>query len=111
MARISVEELYRGEGSGTKYGSGGIMGAVTKDLLIRGVPEGYDEQTWLEMLIVKHTLAVAEKLKIEGDSVSAMVDVESLSSYVRRNANDNTCRFILRKHSPKLTVHQKRNKS
>lgn len=90
MARISVKELYRGEGVGAKYGSGGIMGAVAKERLTRGVPEGYDEQTWLEMLIVKHTLAAAEKMKIEGDSISAMTDVEPLSSYVRRVENDNT---------------------
>ena len=89
MARMSVEELYRGEGAGAKYESGGIMGAVTKELLTRGVPENYDEQTWLEMLIVKFTLATAEKMKIEGDSVSAMTDVESLSSYVRRYEDDN----------------------
>ena len=27
MARINIEELYRGEGGGAKYGVGGIMGA------------------------------------------------------------------------------------
>ena len=32
MAQISIEELYRGEGGGEKYGAGGIMGAVIKDL-------------------------------------------------------------------------------
>ena len=89
MARMSVEELYRGEGAGAKYGSGGIMGAVTKEMLYRGVPEGYDEQTWIEMLIVKYTLTAAEKIKIEGDSVSEMTDVELLSSYVGRIENDN----------------------
>ena len=89
MARISVEELYRGEGAGAKYGSGGIIGAVTKELMTRGVPEGYDEQTWLEMLIVKHTLAAAEKMKNEGDTVSAMTDGESLSSYAGMSKNDN----------------------
>ena len=89
MARMSVEELYRGEGAGAKYGSGGIMGAVTKEMLTHGVPDDYDEQTWLEMLIVKHTLAAAEKMKKEGDSVSAMTGVESLSFYVRRNEDDN----------------------
>ncbi|MCH5196179.1 MAG: hypothetical protein J1F28_05670 [Oscillospiraceae bacterium] len=82
MARISVEELYRGENAGAKYESGGIMGAVTKEMLTRGVPEGYDEQTWFEMLIVKFTLETAEKMKIEGDSVSAMTGVGALSSYV-----------------------------
>lgn len=82
MARMSVEELYCGDGAGAKYGSCGIMGAVTKEMLTRGVPEGYNEQIWLEMMIVKHTLAAAEKMKTEGDSVSGMTDVESLSSCV-----------------------------
>ena len=82
MAQMSVEELYRGEGASAKYGSGGIMGAVAKEMLSCSVPNGYDEQTWLEMLIVKHTLAAAEQMKIEGDSVSGMTDVESLSSCV-----------------------------
>ena len=89
MARMSVEELYCGEGAGAKYGSSGIMGAVTKDMLTCGVPKGYDEQTWIEMLIVKHTLVAAEKMKIEGDFISAMTGVESLSSYVGRAENDN----------------------
>ena len=100
MARISVEELYRGEGGGAKYGSSGIMGAVTREMLTRGLPEGYDEQPWLEMIIVKHTLAAVEKLKKEGDSVSAMVDVESLSCYVGRDENDNACGSVLRQYSP-----------
>ena len=29
MAQISIEELYRGEGGGEKYGAGGIMGFRT----------------------------------------------------------------------------------
>ena len=81
MARISVEQLYRGEGSGEKYGSGGIMGAVTKELLTHGVPEAYDERTWIEMLIVKHTLAAAEQMKNEGVFVSGMTDAEPPSCY------------------------------
>ena len=89
MARMSVEELYRGESAGTKYGSGGIMGAVTEEMLTCGVPEGYDEQTWIEMLIDKYTLAAAEKIKIKGDFVSGMTDVESPSSYAGRAGNDN----------------------
>ena len=82
MARISVEQLYRGEGGGAKYGSGGIMGTVTKELLTHGVPDSYDERTWIEMLIVKHTLAAAEQMKNEGDCVSEMADAESPSCYV-----------------------------
>ena len=74
MAKISIEELYRGEGNGAKYGS--IMGAVGKEILTHGIPKEYDEQTWIEMLIVKHTLITAEKIKREGDFVSGITDME-----------------------------------
>ena len=77
MARITIEELYRGERNGEKYG--GIMGAVAKDLLTHGVLKDYDAQTWTEMLFVKYTLDVAEKMKTEGDFVSGMTEVEPLS--------------------------------
>ena len=30
MARINIEELYRGEGCGAKYGVGGIMGPLCR---------------------------------------------------------------------------------
>ena len=81
MARISIEELYRGEGGGTKYGAGGIMGAVMQEVMIHGVPKKYDERTYLELLIVKHTLKAAKQMKIEGDFVSDMTDAESPSCY------------------------------
>lgn len=81
MAQISVEELYRGEGGGAKYGSGEIMGAVMKGFLLHGVPDDYDEHTWIEMLFVKHTLATAEQMKSEGDFVSKMIDAEPPSYY------------------------------
>ena len=58
------------------------MGAVTKSILTHGVPEGYDERTWIEMLLVKHTLAAAEQMKNEGDFISGMTDTESSSYYV-----------------------------
>lgn len=75
MARISIEDLYRGEGGGAKYAKGGIMGAAVKDFLLNGVPQEYDEQTWIELLIVKHTLAAAEKIVNEGGPISAAVDL------------------------------------
>lgn len=81
MARISVEELYRGEGGGGKYGAGGIMGAVMQEVMIHGVPNKYDERTYIELLIVKHTLNAAEQMKIEGDFVSGMTDAEPPSCY------------------------------
>ncbi len=86
MAQMSLEELYRGEGAGEKYG---ILGEVMKDFLQNGRAAEYDERTWLEMLLVKHTLIAAEKMKNEGDTVSGMTDDMSSSSYVRWNENDN----------------------
>ena len=86
MARMSSEELYRGEGAGEKYG---IMGEVMKDFFENGRPSEYDERTWLEMLLVKHALMAAEKMKNEGDTVSGMTDDMSSSFYVRWNENDN----------------------
>ena len=83
MARITVEEVYRGE----KYG---VMSAAMAEYLTSGRPVEYDERTWVEMLIVKHALIAAEKMNKEGDSISAMFDGESLSSYVRWDENDNT---------------------
>ena len=87
MARMSLEELYRGEGAGEKYG---ILGEVMKDFFENGRPSEYDERTWLDMLLVKHALIAAEKMKNEGDTVSGMTDDMSSSSYVRCNAHDNT---------------------
>ena len=82
MARITVEEVYGGE----KYD---VMGAVMADYLKNGRPQEYDERTWLDMLIVKHTLIAADKMKFEGDSISGMIDGESSSSYVRWDNDDN----------------------
>ena len=83
MARITVEEAYRGE----KYG---VMSAAMADYLTQGRPAEYDERTWVEMLIVKHALIAAVKMKSEGDSISGMTDAESSSSYVRWDGHDNS---------------------
>ena len=42
------------------------------------------------MLLVKHTLIAADKMKIEGDTVSGLTDDMPPSSYVRWNEHDNT---------------------
>jgi hypothetical protein len=86
MAQMSLEELYRGEGAGEKYG---ILGEVMKDFFENGHPSEYDERTWLDMLLVKHVLIAAEKMKNEGDTVSGMTDDMSSSSYVRWDEHDN----------------------
>ena len=82
MARITVEEVYNGE----KYG---VMSAAMEEYLTNGRPAEYDERTWVEMLIVKHALIAADKMKLEGDSISEMTDAESSSSYVRWDEHDN----------------------
>ena len=70
MARITVEEVYGGE----KYD---VMSSVMADYLKNGRPAEYDKRTWLDMLIVKHALIAADKMKIEGDSISVTTDGES----------------------------------
>ena len=82
MARITVEEVYSGE----KYG---VMSAAMAEYLTNGRPAEYDERTWVEMLIVKHALIAADKMKLEGDSISGMTNAESPSSYVRWDEHDN----------------------
>lgn len=65
------------------------MSAATVEYLTNGRPAEYDERTWVEMLIVKHALIAADKMKLEGDSISGMTDTEPPSSYVRWDENDN----------------------
>ena len=86
MAQMSLEELYRGESVGEKYG---ILGEVMKDFFENGRPAEYDERTWLDMLLVKHALIAAEKMKSEDDTVSGMTDSVPPSSYVRWDEHDN----------------------
>lgn len=65
MAQINLEEWYRGEGAGEKYG---ILGEVMKDLFKNGCPSEYVKRTWLDMLLVKPTLIAAKKMKNDGDT-------------------------------------------
>ena len=83
MARITVQDVY----NGAKYD---VMSAAVTDYLKNGRPAEYDERTWMDMLLVKRTLIAADKMKIEGDTVSGMTDDVSPSSYVRWDENDNT---------------------
>ena len=85
MAQISIAEIYSGE----KYD---VMSAAMAEYLKDGRPAEYDERTWIDMLLVKHTLNAADKMKMEGDTVSGMADNVSPSSYVRWD-DDNACRL------------------
>ena len=53
-----------------------------KDFLQNGRPSEYDERMRVDMLLVKHALIAAEKMRQEGDTVSGMTDDVSSSSYV-----------------------------
>ena len=81
MAQISIEDLYRGEGGGAKYGVGGIMGAVMQEVMTHGVPKEYDGRTYIELLLVKHALAAAEQMRKEGDFVPGLTDAEPPSCH------------------------------
>ena len=58
------------------------MSAVLSKYLKNGWPKEYDERTWIELLIVKHSINTAYKIQKEGDTVSGMTDDVSPSSYV-----------------------------
>ena len=75
MASVSISDLYRGEGPGEKYG--GILNAVFHEIFTKGIPGGCSEQTWIELLTVKHTFLVAERMKTEGDVVSELSEAAS----------------------------------
>ena len=75
MARISISDLYPGEGLWEKYG--GILNAVMQELLSNGVPEECDEKTWIELLTVKQTFLTAMRMAEQGDEVSELTDAAS----------------------------------
>ena len=75
MAQLSIEQIY----NGTKYD---VMSEVLSEYLKNGRPKEYDERTWIELLIVKHSINAAYKMQKEGDTVSGMTDGVSPSSYV-----------------------------
>ena len=75
MAQLTIEQIY----NGTKYD---IMSAVVTEYLKNGKPKDYDERTWIELLIVKHSINAAYKMQKEGDTVSGMTDSVSPSSYM-----------------------------
>ena len=64
MAKITTEELYRGE----KYD---IMSAVAVKAMKLGIDERTEEgRTWIEMELVRQTLIAVEKMKKNGDSIA-----------------------------------------
>ena len=64
MAKITIEELYRGE----KYD---IMSAVTVRAMMLGIDERTEDgRTWIEMELVRQTIVAMLKLNQNGDCIS-----------------------------------------
>ena len=64
MAKITIEELYRGE----KYD---IMSAVAVKAMTLGIDERTEEgRTWIEKELVRQTLIAVEKMKKNGDCIA-----------------------------------------
>ena len=63
MAKITIEELYRGE----KYD---IISAVAVRAIALGVDERTEEgRTWIEMELVRQTVIAIEQMKQNGDCI------------------------------------------
>ena len=75
MAQLTIEHIYNGS-------KNDVMSAVVSEYLKNGKPKDYDKRTWIELLIVKHSINAARKMQKEGDTVSGMTDDVSSSSYV-----------------------------
>ena len=64
MAKITIEELYRGE----KYD---IMSAVAVKAMTLGNDERTEEgRTWIEMELVRQTVIAIEQMKKNGDCIT-----------------------------------------
>lgn len=70
MAQLTIKELYYGD----EYN---VMGEVFKQMLLSH-DRSMDEQTRLELEIVRQTIIAIEKMRINGDSISDITEVESL---------------------------------
>ena len=64
MAKITIEELYRGD----KYN---IMSAVAVKAMTLGIDERNEEgQTWIEMELIRQTVIAIKQMKKNGDCIA-----------------------------------------
>ena len=64
MAKITIEDLYRGE----KYD---IMSAVVVKAMMLGIDEQTEEgRTWIEMELIRQTAITIEQMKKNGDCIA-----------------------------------------
>ena len=84
MAKITIEELHRGE----KYD---IMSAVTAKALKRGIDERTEEgRTWIEMELVRQTVIAIEQMKKNGDCIAEEELGDAVTVSVCGGSDENT---------------------
>ena len=84
MAKITIEELYRGD----KYD---IMSVVTAKALILGIDERTEDgRTWIEMELVRQTLIAVEKMKKNGDCIAEGELGDAVTVSVCGGSDENT---------------------
>ena len=84
MAKITIEELYRGE----KYD---IMSAVVVKAMALGIDERTEEgRTWIEMELVRQTLIAVEKMKKNGDCIAEGELGDAVTVSVCGGSDENT---------------------
>ena len=84
MAKITIEELYRGE----KYD---IMSAVAVKAMMLGIDELTEEgRTWIEIELVRQTLIAVEKMKKNGDCIAEGELGDAVTVSVCGGSDENT---------------------
>ena len=84
MAKITIEELYRGD----KYD---IMSAVTAKALMLGIDESTEDgRTWIEMELVRQSLIAVEKMKKNGDCIAEKELGDAVTVSVCGGSDENT---------------------
>ena len=83
MAKITIEELYRGD-------EHNIMSAVTAKALTLGVDERTEDgRTWIEMELVRQTIVTMLKLNHNGDCISDKELGDAVTVSVCRGSDEN----------------------
>lgn len=75
MIKLTIEDIY----IGNKYS---ILNAALEEYIERGLPKKYGKQTWMDMLLIKHTLILTEKLRGDDISISEMFAGEETAEYL-----------------------------
>ena len=84
MAKITIEELYRGE----KYD---IMSAVAVKAMTLGIDERTEDgRTWIEMELIRQTLIAVEKMKKNGDCIAEEELGDTVTVSVCGGSDENT---------------------